>query len=155
MRCGVLETSYGVRGVRGLAATDAGDEQAVDMSGLLIHTIFANVVKRGTMKGENIGEFEEIVLLAVRSLGDDATGAAIQDLLEREAGRTATLGAIYAALDRGHRKGLAASWLSDPTPVRGGRRRRHYALTEAGEAALEESRRVREALWRAARGVAG
>jgi PadR family transcriptional regulator PadR len=107
------------------------------------------------MKGENIGEFEEIVMLAVRSLGDDATGGSIQELLEREADRSATLGAIYAALDRGHRKGLVDSWLGDPQPVRGGRRRRHYGLTSAGEAALEASRRVREALWRAAPGEAG
>jgi hypothetical protein len=58
------------------------------------------------MKGENIGEFEELVLLAVRGLGDDATGATVQETIEREAGRSASLGAIYAALDRGHRKGL-------------------------------------------------
>lgn len=102
------------------------------------------------MKGDNIGEFEEIVMLAVRSLGDDATGASIQERLEREAGRSATLGAIYAALDRGHRKGLVDSWLGESTPVRGGRRRRHYRVTAAGEDALEASRRVREALWRAA-----
>lgn len=102
------------------------------------------------MKGDNIGEFEEIVMLAVRSLGDHATGATIQEILEREADRSTTLGAIYAALDRGHRKGLVESWLGDSQPVRGGRRRRHYALTADGEGALEESRRIREALWRAA-----
>lgn len=102
------------------------------------------------MKGDNIGEFEEIVFLAVRGLGEEATGAAIQEVLERQAGRSTSLGAIYAALDRGHRKGLVESWLGDPTPVQGGRRRRHYALTEDGVEALAESRRVREALWRAA-----
>jgi DNA-binding PadR family transcriptional regulator len=107
------------------------------------------------MKGENIGEFEELVLLAVRGLGDDATGATVQETIEREAGRSASLGAIYAALDRGHRKGLVESWLADPTPVQGGRRRRHYALTPDGEEALRESRRVREALWRVTPEAAG
>lgn len=101
------------------------------------------------MKGSHLGEFEEIVLLAVRALGEDATGAAIQERLLRAAGRKASLGAIYAALDRGHRKALVESWLSESAPVPGGRARRHYALTRAGEAALRESRRVREALWRA------
>lgn len=102
------------------------------------------------MKGDHIGEFEEIVLLAVRSLGDEATGSTIQERLERQAGRSTSLGAIYAALDRGHRKGLVDSWLGEAAPVPGGRRRRHYRLTGAGEEALMESRRVREALWRAA-----
>jgi PadR family transcriptional regulator, regulatory protein PadR len=104
------------------------------------------------MKGENVGEFEEIVLLAVRALGEQAaTGAAVQERIERTAARQATLGAIYAALDRGERKGWVASWLGEPQPVPGGRARRHYAVTAEGEAALRESRRVREALWRAAR----
>jgi DNA-binding PadR family transcriptional regulator len=104
--------------------------------------------KKGTVKGNNLGEFEEIVLLAVRRLGTSATGSSIQELLEREAGRRPTLGAIYAVLDRGHRKQLVLSWLGEPAPVPGGRARRHYELTPAGEAALQESRRVRELLWR-------
>jgi DNA-binding PadR family transcriptional regulator len=87
----------------------------------------------------------------VRALGEEATGATIQERIEREAERRATLGAIYAALDRGERKGLVQSWLGEPSRVPGGRRRRHYAVTAAGEAALRESRRVRDALWRAAR----
>jgi DNA-binding PadR family transcriptional regulator len=102
------------------------------------------------MKGDYLGEFEEIVLLAVRRLGEAATGAAIQALLEREAGRSPALGAIYAVLDRAERKGLVESWLGEPSPVPGGRRRRHYGLTRAGESALEESRRVRNALWQRA-----
>lgn len=102
------------------------------------------------MKGSNLGEFEELVLLAVRGLEDEATGSVVQDVLERDAGRVATLGAIYAALDRARRKGLVESWLGEPTPVPGGRARRHYALTRSGLAALRESRRVREAMWEAA-----
>jgi PadR family transcriptional regulator PadR len=100
------------------------------------------------MKGSNLGEFEELVLLAVQRLGEEATGSGIQALLEREAARRATLGAIYAALDRADRKGLVESRLGEPTPVPGGRARRHYTVTRAGAAALRESRRVREALWR-------
>ncbi|GMV06507.1 MAG: hypothetical protein AMXMBFR53_27830 [Gemmatimonadota bacterium] len=99
------------------------------------------------MKGERLGEFEELVLLAVRQLGDEAHGAAVQELLARQAGREVTLGAIYAALDRAQRKGMADSWLGEPTAVRGGRAKRHYGVTPEGVAALEESRRVRELLW--------
>lgn len=104
------------------------------------------------MKGERIGEFEELVLLCVRQLGEEANGVTIQGLLATDAGREVTLGAIYAALDRAHRKGLADSWLADPTPVPGGRAKRHYRLTAAGEQAIEESRRVRELLWSGAAG---
>lgn len=103
------------------------------------------------MKGENLGEFEELVLLAVRGLGESATGATIQEALQKRAGRRASLGAIYAALDRGQRKGLVDSWLGESVPEPGGRRRRHYAVTAEGDAALRESRRVREALWRSAK----
>jgi len=101
------------------------------------------------MKGERLGEFEELVLLCVRQLGADAHGAAIQARLAESAAREVTLGAIYAALDRTQRKGLADSWLGEPTPERGGRAKRHYAVTADGEAALEESRQVRERLWSA------
>jgi DNA-binding PadR family transcriptional regulator len=101
------------------------------------------------MKGDNLGEFEELVLLAVRARGEDATGATIQEELERRAGRAVALGAIYAALDRGERKGLVTSWLGEPQRRPGGRRRRHYAVTKQGERALSESRRVRESLWHA------
>jgi len=100
------------------------------------------------MKGERLGEFEELVLLSVRQLGvADAHGAAIQEVLAGSARREAALGAIYAALDRAQRKGLADSWLGEPTAVRGGRAKRHYRVTVEGEAALEESRRIRDLLW--------
>lgn len=99
------------------------------------------------MKGERLGEFEELVLLCVRQLADEAHGSSIQAALSEQAGRDVTLGAIYAALDRAQRKGLADSWLGEPTAVRGGRAKRHYAVTPEGLEALEESRRIRDALW--------
>jgi len=99
------------------------------------------------MKGERLGEFEEMVLLCVRKLGEEAHGSGIQALLVEDAKRDVTLGAIYAAMDRIQRKGLARSWVGEPTPSRGGRAKRHYAVTPAGEAALRESRLIRERLW--------
>jgi DNA-binding PadR family transcriptional regulator len=99
------------------------------------------------MKGDRMGEFEELVLLCVRQLETAAHGATILEVLARIAGREATLGAIYTALDRAERKGRVESWLGEPTAVRGGRAKRYYALTRAGETALRESRSVREQLW--------
>jgi DNA-binding PadR family transcriptional regulator len=99
------------------------------------------------MKGERLGEFEELVLLCVRQLGDESHGVGIQTLLAASAGREVTLGAIYSALDRSHRKGFVDSWLGEPTAVRGGRAKRHYAVTSKGEQVLRESREIRESLW--------
>ena len=99
------------------------------------------------MKGGRLGEFEELTLLAVLALGETAYGIAVQDAIEREAGREVTLGAVYAALERMERKGLVRSTLSEPTAARGGKRRRMFAVTAAGLAAVRETRRVREALW--------
>ena len=100
------------------------------------------------MKGTRIGEFEEVVLLAVGRLGDEASSVGIQELLEQEAGRPATLGAIYSALDRAERKRLVRSRLGRPQPHPGGRRRRLYRLTPKGVRELSQTREVRERLWR-------
>jgi PadR family transcriptional regulator PadR len=102
------------------------------------------------MKGEHLGEFEELVLLSVRIMADNASGATIQEVLETDAGRPVSLGAIYAALDRLARKGFVDSELGDPTPKRGGRRKRYYTVTPAGVTQLENSRRVRDAMWKRA-----
>ena len=99
------------------------------------------------MKGERLGEFEELVLLCVRRLGADAHSVAIQQALAEHAGREVMLGAIYAALDRAQRKGFTESWLGEPTPTRGGRAKRHYSVSARGEEVLSESRSVRDHLW--------
>jgi PadR family transcriptional regulator PadR len=92
-------------------------------------------------------EFEELVLLSVLAAGPEAYGAAIQRVLDQEARRAVTLGAIYTALDRLTRKGLVRSEMGEPTPVRGGRRKRHYEVTPAGLEQVAAIRRVRERLW--------
>lgn len=102
------------------------------------------------MKGERLGEFEELILLAVRGLGEEAHSSSIQTVLAETARREVTLGAIYSALDRCQRKGMADSWLAEPTAEPGGRAKRHYALTEEGEEALRQSRHIRERMWHTA-----
>ena len=101
------------------------------------------------MKGDSLGAFEEMTLLAVLALGDAAYGVAVQQHLEREAGHDVTLGPVYAALDRLERKGLVRSALGDTTPERGGKRKRLFEVTRAGAAAVRRSRAIRDALWSA------
>ena len=84
----------------------------------------------------NLGEFEQLILLAILRLRDDAYGVTIRAELADRAGRTVAPGALYTALDRLEAKGLIASRMSDPTPQRGGRAKRHVAVTAAGREAL-------------------
>lgn len=100
------------------------------------------------MKGERLGEFEELVLLSTSWRGEEANAVAIWKVLQTEGERPVSLGAVYAALDRLERKRFVASWLGEPTSVPGGRRKRYYKLTEEGDKALAEVRRIREHLWR-------
>ena len=102
------------------------------------------------MKGAHLGEFEELVLLAVAGLGDDAYGVSIKELLDRETSRDVSIGAVYAALDRLEEKALVTSHDAEGPAVRGGRRRRAFVVTRTGRSALQAMRQVRERLWRAA-----
>jgi DNA-binding PadR family transcriptional regulator len=101
------------------------------------------------MKGHYPGSFEELVLLAVGALGDAAYSANLQRTLEREARRPVSLGAVHSSLERLEAKGLLASAYGEPTGGRGGRRRRVFALTRAGRAALRSLHAVRQRLARA------
>ena len=86
-----------------------------------------------------LGEFELVVLLALMRLGDGAYGAAIREEIAARTGRAVTPGAVYPTLDRLEARGLVRSFMGDPSPVRGGRARRHFALEPAG---LTEARRA-------------
>ena len=99
------------------------------------------------MKGERLGEFEELTLLALYALKDGTYGVPIQQYMETHAGRTVTMGAVYAALTRLEEKGYVRSVLGDATPVRGGKRKRHYEATPAGIEAVHDLKRVRERIW--------
>lgn len=100
-----------------------------------------------------LGEFELLVLLAVLRLDDDAYGVTIRDALEAETSREVTLGAIYKTLGRLENKGFVASRVGDPTPQRGGRRKKLYRLEPLGSRALRQSvadlRRLTRGLGRA------
>ena len=99
------------------------------------------------MSDLRLREFEELVLLSVLIASPEAHGPSLQQVLAEEAARDVSLGAIYTALERLSQKGLVRSELGEPTPVRGGRRKRHYALTERGLEHIREVRRVRDRMW--------
>lgn len=99
------------------------------------------------MKGTNLGEFEELVLLTIAALINDAYSVAICDELEKHTGRVAKLGVVHAVLNRLEEKGLVKSKLGEATQTRGGKRKRFYAVTSGGKAALIKSREMREQLW--------
>jgi PadR family transcriptional regulator PadR len=88
---------------------------------------------------QGLGEFEQLVLLALLRLGDEAYGVAIRDEIESETGRDVTLGAVYTTLLRLEAKRLVASRLGDPTPQRGGRRKKFYRPLAAGRRELATS----------------
>lgn len=94
-----------------------------------------------------LGEFEQMVLLAVLQAGDRAYGIAVHDELTKRARRRAALGAVYMTLDRLEKKGLLSSTMSEPIAERGGRARRCYTVTRPARLALQASRESLMSLW--------
>jgi DNA-binding PadR family transcriptional regulator len=98
-----------------------------------------------------LGAFEHLLLLAVIALGDDAYTASIREILEDWAGKPISPGAIYTALERLERRGLVQSVFGDPTPERGGKRKKFYRLRPRGATALKASQ---ETILRLSRALA-
>ena len=99
------------------------------------------------MKGTYLGEFEEIVLLTIALLGTDAYGVAIRKELEVQANRKVSISAVHAACNRLQDKGFLEASFGDATPRRGGKRKKIYRVTLAGQQALVAARNLRENLW--------
>ena len=99
------------------------------------------------MKGTNLGEFEELVLLTIAALMDEAYSVAIGDELSNHTGRSAKLGVVHAVLSRLEEKGLVESQLGEATKTRGGKRKRFYKLTIPGKTALVRAKSMRDQLW--------
>ena len=94
-----------------------------------------------------LGELEQIVLLAVLRLGDEAYAVPILEVIERDAGRRIARGALYTALDRLEAKGCLRSRVGDPIAERGGRARRYFTVTPAAVRSLKASRQTLQRLW--------
>ena len=103
-------------------------------------------------KGTHLGELEELALLAVLGLREDAYGGTVRDELERRADRRVSISTVYVTLLRLEEKGYARSRLGEPGEKRGGKAKRLYEVTPEGVAALEAARDVRERLWTAVEG---
>jgi len=86
-----------------------------------------------------LGEFEQFVLLALLRLGPDAYGATVRREIEEHAGREVSISAVYTTLERLEQKGLVRSRIGEPTPERGGRRRRHFELLPLGARSLRDA----------------
>jgi DNA-binding PadR family transcriptional regulator len=100
------------------------------------------------MKGTYLGEFEELVLLTVGILFDDAYGLAIVDELEKQTGREIMMSSVHKSLVRLEDKGYLKSHLGGATQARGGRDKRLYTLTHAGKKVVNESRDMRNSMWK-------
>ncbi len=96
---------------------------------------------------KQLGDLEELVLLAVLRLGDDAYGASVREELKVQAGRSVSISTVYVTLMRMEEKGLSRSWMGKPSGERGGKAKRHFQVSPEGLQALEASRAVRERMW--------
>ena len=88
-----------------------------------------------------LGEFEQLVLMAIVRLGADAYGATIRREIEANTARRLSISGVYTTLERLEQKGCVRSWIGEPTPERGGRRRKHFELLPLGARALKAAYR--------------
>lgn len=108
-----------------------------------------NIICRHSMKGTNIGEFEELIMLIVGVLYPEAYGVAIKKDILEQTGRKVTLSAVHSALHRLEKKGLLESKFGDATKKRGGKRKKLFVITTYGSKILNEVMSVRKHLWEA------
>jgi PadR family transcriptional regulator, regulatory protein PadR len=101
------------------------------------------------MKQYQMGEFEELVILAVAILGDDAYGVSIKNEIESRAQRTVSFGAVHAALSRMEEKGYLRSSGGEITGDRAGRPKRYFEITALGKKAIQHSKATRDQFWNA------
>lgn len=99
------------------------------------------------MSKEHLGEFEELILLLILLLKEEAYGLAIRNALKEQANRTVTIGAVHGTVNRLESKGFIESSMLGASEQRGGRRKRIFTITAAGKSMLEKSRDAKVALW--------
>lgn len=98
-------------------------------------------------KEKFLGEFEQMVLLSLLQLGNDAYGAKIRQLLDDKVKRVVAIGALYSTLERLEKKSLVTSVLGDTTPERGGRAKRYFTVTAEGQKALIKAKNAMDEMW--------
>ena len=100
------------------------------------------------MSHQGLGDFEQLVMLAILQLRGEAYGVPIVDEIERRTGREVSRAAVYITLRRLEDKGLVSSWMSDPTQERGGKPRRYVRVEPRGARLLRDSREAVDQMWR-------
>ena len=100
------------------------------------------------MSNGKLGEFEQMVLLAILQLGEDVYGVPIVEEIERRTDRSVARAAVYVTLRRLEKKGLVESWMGEPMEERGGKARRLVRVRPEGQRLLLGSRRAMDAMWR-------
>jgi PadR family transcriptional regulator, regulatory protein PadR len=98
-------------------------------------------------KGDQLGSFELMVMLALIRLGENAYGVPLCEQLEKRTGRTMAVGSVYAALERLEGKGFVKSELGEATPERGGRAKKYFRLSAKGLKQVRETQRALVKLW--------
>jgi PadR family transcriptional regulator, regulatory protein PadR len=98
-----------------------------------------------------LGEFEELVLLTIAALGNQAYGVSIQQDIENRCKRSISIGALHSTITRLEEKGFLKSWTGGATQERGGRSKRYYEVTQAGKKAVSEVKSLRDELWSASK----
>ncbi len=100
------------------------------------------------MKGTHLGEFQEIVMLSILILEENAYGVTIQEEIDRRMKRKTSRGALQTALTRLEEKGFITSSYGEPTAERGGRRKRYYQVSNKGLETLKEAKDLRQDMWK-------
>src|SRR5712671_5848005 len=119
---------------------DQGDSKTFPLT--FTPPLFHNVNQMA--KGDNLGEFEQLVLAALLILGENAYGMTVHEQVEKLAAgvRSVSLGSCYTTLDRLEQKGYVKSWFGGATEERGGRSKRYFEIQAAGQLALKRSLKV-------------
>ena len=99
------------------------------------------------MKRETIGEFEELCLLIVGILHEDAYGISVKDEVQKRTGRNVTISSIHSTLVRLEKKGFLKSYMGGANESRGGRNKRIFEMTTSGKQVVTEARELRNQLW--------
>jgi len=100
------------------------------------------------MKGLSLGEFEELVMLSVAILQGEAYGVAVMDEIKKQSGRKSTISTVHETLIRLEKKGFLQSYTGGATKVRGGRKKRYFEITAYGKKAINETRELRNKMWK-------
>src|SRR5262249_19461186 len=108
-------------------------------------------------KGDYLGDLEQLILAAVLLLGENAYGMTVHEKVEElaEGFRDVSLGSAYTTLERLEQKGYIKSWFSDPSPERGGRAKKYFKVTAAGDLALKNSLKVADNMLTGLREIGG